>query len=226
MSNYNIVENRPELSLEQIEKGMDFSKVKQKAAAGSGSSFYGAMIGGLGVVVLLVSSVLFFSEKNNPVVTENSNSTIPLKENAPENYTIPAEKDTSLLSTSPSMVNIPVIGKENKEGEKEKRIDLIKPVVKKKSKYQFKVNISYEDFPELKAFQNLWFEVSDSTKNFNPASAGVKWTDVDVARIGTTNNYKFIFSNHEKDIEVIAYPVVNEKDYKKAFAKWESMCAN
>ena len=107
MDKYNVNENRPELTDEQIEKGMDFSKVMTKASANGGSSFYKAIITGIGGLVLILSTVLFFSKDDAKQMAENTNSTLNSDANKPVLFTVDATKDTTLLYNTGSLIKIP-----------------------------------------------------------------------------------------------------------------------
>ncbi len=335
MKKYNINENRPELTQEQIEKGVDFSKVKDKATAKPGSSFYKLIIAGIAGLVLIVSAVLFFSKDETEQIGENTNRALNSIDNMPTVFMIDVAKDTTLLYNTGSLIKIPAnsfvdalgnkveglvelkyrefhnvgeiilagipmtydsagtqyhfesagmfemnafqngqpvfianaksievnlvslnknetkfnqyyfdeksdewnyTGKdsptvviENKGTETVKAseaIDLIKPIAKQKRQQQFTISINYEEYPELMAFENVLFEVSPENKNFDPSTATIKWDDVKIERIGKTNNYNLTFTNSNKSYDVIAYPVVEKGDLKKAQAKWDYIYNN
>ena len=335
MENYNINENRPELTQEQLEAGMDFSKVKQIAAKNAPSSFYKKL--GLGLGVLIIALTSFFLLNSVEKKTEESSvSLLKTEANQLQSFTIYGSMDTTLLFNTGSLIKVPSnafvdaggnpvsglielkyrefhnVGEiilagipmtydsagaeyhfesagmfelnafqngepvflakdkiievslasldknENKfnqyyldpaskkwsyTGEDKPRIvslpdsvgttdsaksglDLIKPIAKKKSRQQFTVGISYDDYPELKAFDNVLFEVSPETKNFDPTTAKMKWDDVTVDRIGKSDNYKLTFIGSGKTVEVIAYPVVEKNDLKKSQATFDQLYAN
>lgn len=335
MKKYNINENRPELTKEQMEKGKDFSKIESKASANAGSSFSKGMIAGLVSIVLILSAVLFFSKDDKKQIVENENAVLNSDANQPTVFMVDVAKDTTLLYNTGSLIKIPansfVDSSGNKveglvelkyrefhnvgeiilsgipmtydsagtqyhfesagmfemhafqngnpvfianeksieinlasldkdktkfnqyyfnqktdkwdytgediptivnagEGAETKKvlvtIDLIKPVAKQKTQQQFTISINYEEFPELIAFDNVLFEVSPETKNFDPATASIKWDNVEIERVEKTNNYKLTFTNDSKSYEVIAYPVVDKKDLKKAQAKWDYLYNN
>jgi len=126
MKKYNINENHPELTKEQIEKGMDFSKVKKMAAAKTYGSFYKAMIAGIGVTMLIIcpvalnhnnadSSSTSYSnyEKDTVVLSQKGSLTKELARPFPnipveyEKFTIEANEYSSVKSADGSVIKIP-----------------------------------------------------------------------------------------------------------------------
>ena len=335
MEKYNINEDRAELTQEQFEEGMDFSKVKKIASKKARSSFNKKLAIGLGILILGVTALLFLT-KDAKQIEESSNVTLKTKANQVQEFSVDGSRDTTILFNSGSLIKIqantfvdsarnPIVGlvelkyrefhnvgeiilaripmtydsagteyhfesagmfelnafqngkpvfitndksievslasldksgtkfnqyyldpasqKWNYTGEDFPTIvgltdsaklidsaksgfDVIKPIVKKKNQQQFTISISYDEYPELKAFDNVLFEVSPETKNFDPSTAKMKWDDVDVERIGKTNSYKLTFVGNSKTYEIIAYPVVEKNNLKKSQAKFEQLYAN
>jgi len=88
----------------------------------------------------------------------------------------------------------------------------IKPKVLDKEKYSFTINVDYKDFPELKAFKGLKFQVSDKEKNFNPSYAQTEWEDVTISSREERSEYNTCFANKIKTVCFITNPVVDEKN--------------
>ena len=335
MKKYKIVDNRKELTDEEIEKRMDFSKVKSIMAANQRKSLYQKSAAGLAGLALIISLMVYLNQKPSEQISDTADIVLANNANQPSAFMIDTNKDTTLLYSTGSLITIPAnsfvdsagnkvegivelkyrefhnVGEiilagipmvfdsaENKyhfesagmfeinayqnqapvfidknkdveikmvslndnktdfnqyyldpmsqkwsytgedipsivsgSNQVERKtgavgIDLIKPVAKQKNLQQFTVNISYEEFPELMAFDKVLFEVSTETKNFDPSTANVKWDDVVIERIGSTRNYKLEFSNSAAACEIIATPVVEAGDLKKALSKFDQLYNN
>ncbi len=336
MEKYNVNENRPELTQEQLEAGMDFSKVKKIASKNARGSFYKKLTIGLGILILAVSTLLFLNQKDEKISKDSSILALKSEANQLQEFSVNVSKDTTLLFNTGSLIKIPEnifvdaqgnaitglvelkyrefhnvgeiilagipmtydsagsgyhfesagmfelnafqngmpvfiandksievrLASLDKNGTKfnqyyldpasqkwnyigedfptivslkdstklidsaKSRFDVIKPIVKKKNQQQFTISISYDEYPELSAFENVLFEVSPETKNFDPSTSKMKWDDVTIERIGKTDNYKLIFFGTGKSYEIIAYPVVEKNNFKKSQAKFEQLYAN
>jgi hypothetical protein len=100
----------------------------------------------------------------------------------------------------------------------------IKPVLANKEKYSFTINVDYRDFPELKAFKNLKFEVSDKEKNFKAVYAKETWDDVNVYRGETRSEYSTCFTNTLRGkICFITNPVFAKKDFTNAEVSYDRL---
>ena len=333
MKKHNIIQNRPELTQEQIDKGMDFSKVTISAASVKSGAIKKIAITALGTVLIVASALVFFNNQSIAPISKKENEALKTKGNELKTFQIDASKDTTLLFETGSIINIlanslvdengnaitgmveiryrefhnlgeiilsgikmtydssgteyhfesagmfeilafqnnrPVFVADNKsiqvkmvslDSKKEKfnqyflnpsnnsweyigedtpeissfpyssannsnSFDVIKPKVKRKKGQQFTISINYENFPELMAFDQVLFEVSPDTKNFNPKTANIKWEDVEIKRIDKTNKFTVSFINDSTSYSVIAFPVVDEKDLKKSKAKWDFLYQN
>lgn len=92
----------------------------------------------------------------------------------------------------------------------------IKPEILDKDKFNFTINVDYKDFPELKAFKEVKFQISEKEKNFKPDYANQVWDDVEIENGEERNEYMTCFLNQKQKICFITNPVVDEKDIKIA----------
>lgn len=329
MKKYNIIENRPELTSEEIKNGMDFSKVKSKTLVKSSGKMYNKISVGIGGLII-VAVVIFWVNKNN-VNTKPKNSNVALLADSMnlQEFIIETNNDTTLVYSSGSLISIPsnafvdsvgndingkivlrfeefhnvgeillskipmtydsagitynfesagmfkieaeqdnkpiyikkgkiievkmtslnndnskfnkyyfdkkknawnylekdiptMLNKSSNIGVDESAFDLIKPKEKKNNAIQFTINVSFDEFPELMAFNNILFEVSPKNTNFNSESAKNIWNDVEIERLGKTDEYNVTFSDDNKTFSVIAYPVVNSTDLKMSKQNWNA----
>ncbi len=106
MEPYTINDNRPDLTPSEIEKGKNFSAIKNRAASGGGS-FYTPLIAGLTVAVLLISSVLTLSKNPEKKIAEQTKATLQTNSNQPQVYIIDPVRDTTLVYSTGSQIKIP-----------------------------------------------------------------------------------------------------------------------
>ncbi len=86
----------------------------------------------------------------------------------------------------------------------------------------FKLDGNYDEFPELKAFDNLIFEVGDENSNYNKSFHEITWSDVKVTEGPLKGkNYVLNLIYRSKREKLIVYPVLSGNDLIKA----ESMYA-
>lgn len=125
MKKYNINENQPELNAEQVEKGMDFNKVKANAAKLGKWSFVKKTVIASGSAAALVTALLIYSgSEKNPIENgkaDLSNATsqdqLNTDANKPTDFVIDPTRDTSLIYATGSVLNIPASVFVNEKGE-------------------------------------------------------------------------------------------------------------
>lgn len=97
------------------------------------------------------------------------------------------------------------------------------PLKSSSDKPTFKIDGSFEEFPELMAFKNILFEVGSENKNYNKEIHEVTWSNLKIKQ-GTIKgkNYLLELSYRNKKERLIVYPVLNEIDYKNAQIQYEN----
>jgi len=92
-----------------------------------------------------------------------------------------------------------------------------KPVESTLGKPVFKLDGSYDDFPELAAFNNVIFEVGPENKNYNKELHNVTWSDVKVTQGPVKGkNYLLTLSYRSRSEKLVVYPVLSGDDFDKA----------
>jgi len=332
MKKYNIIEDRPDLTSEEIKNGMDFSKVINKTVVKSSGTIYKKKSVGIGGFIILASIVFLVNKNNVNSNQKRQDATLLADSMKMQEFVLESQSDTTLVYSSSSLISIPSnafvdsAGNEIKgkiqlrfeeyhnvgeillsgipmtydsagikynfesagmfkiEAEQsgnpifiksgksieikmaslnndkskfnkyyfdkkknawdylekdipsqlnsistseipESKFDLIKPKEKNSKAIQFTINVSFDEFPELKAFNNLLFEISPKNKNFDSKTANITWDEVEIERIENTDDYNVTFTNDNKTFSVIAYPVVNTSDLKTSKQYWESQYA-
>lgn len=111
--------------------------------------------------------------------------------------------------------------------EKEKPMPIAKA---DKSKTKFHIVVDAGEFPEIAMYKGVRFQVKDE-KNFDPGSAKTEWEDVKLKKL-TGIEYEVTFTKGKRIFNVIATPVVDDKDmpaaqkiYDRKFAEYENKLA-
>jgi len=103
-------------------------------------------------------------------------------------------------------------------------IDIKQPTKPRKadnSKFHLSIDFLDEQFPELRGFRNIVFEVSESNKNFNPKWRNQLWNDIKIERDKKVGEYVIIFTSPTQQIKVNAYPVIPAENYAQALKEFE-----
>ena len=97
------------------------------------------------------------------------------------------------------------------------------PIKSSPDKPTFKIDGSFDEFPELMAFKNILFEVGAENKNYSKEIHEVTWSNLKIKQ-GTIKgkNYLLELSYRNKKEKLIVYPVLNETDYKIAQIQYEN----
>jgi hypothetical protein len=161
---------------------------------------------------------VFVNKKNKPVINIATQNTDPAQNlyyldtvtkqwvNRGKSEILEVGKeDIANTSTAPEVVNLP---------------KPVKPSLMNNEKPIIKVTIDPESFEELKAYNNLQFQVDKSEKRFNPEASNTVWSDIRLKKGKKNGIYfiKFTGTNIDKNrsVEYKVRPVLSDKDYAKA----------
>jgi len=99
----------------------------------------------------------------------------------------------------------------------------LKPMRSNKSRPTFKLDGSYNEFPELSAFNNVVFEVGPENKNYTKEFNEITWSDVKVTQGPVKGkNYILNLSYRNRFEKLIVYPVLTGADFDKAQKNYEN----
>lgn len=84
------------------------------------------------------------------------------------------------------------------------------------NKHSFNINANFNDFPILKAFKKVKFQVSDNDKNFHPKYAQRRWNSVEIKKANKKNEYTVCFSDFTKKVCFAVVPVFDGENFEKA----------
>jgi hypothetical protein len=102
-----------------------------------------------------------------------------------------------------------------------------KPVKLTAGRPTFKFEGSYDEFPELSAFDNVVFEVGPENKNYSPELHEITWSDVKIGQGPVKGrNYILDLSYRSRRERLVVYPVLTGKDYEKARTRYEEQLEN
>ncbi len=93
---------------------------------------------------------------------------------------------------------------------------LIKPIEQDENKQVFSINVDYSDFPELKAFKDVLFQVSDKEKNFDPSYTNILWENTTINRGELIDEFQVCFEKQEQNVCFLTNPVVSNSNYEEA----------
>lgn len=104
-----------------------------------------------------------------------------------------------------------------KAGQLPKTKEPLKPAQPTKGRPTFKLDGSYDEFPELAAFDNVVFEVGTENVNYRKDMHEITWSDVKISQGPVKGkNYILNLTYRNQTEKLIVYPVLTGEDFDKA----------
>jgi hypothetical protein len=126
------------------------------------------------------------------------------------NHVIPARIDSVRNIFEQKIAKIPVVK------------EPARPAKSTTGRPTFKFEGSYEEFPELSAFDNVVFEVGPENKNYSPELHEITWSDVKISQGPVKGkNYLLDLSYRNRHERLVVYPVLTGRDYEFAKNRYE-----
>jgi hypothetical protein len=98
-----------------------------------------------------------------------------------------------------------------------------KPIKVTAGRPQFKLEVNYNEFPELAAYKNAVFEVGTENKNYISNIAEITWGSAEISEgIQKGKNYLLTLKLGKQIEKLIVYPALAGADYDKALKSYES----
>jgi archaellum component FlaF (FlaF/FlaG flagellin family) len=97
---------------------------------------------------------------------------------------------------------------------------LTRPMLSDPQKFSFKIAYDATEFPELKAYENVMFQVTDD--HFKPAYFKINWDKISLYSGEEKGDYIVKLKKKDTTINVTAVPVFDATNYSKALAKFEA----
>ncbi len=99
----------------------------------------------------------------------------------------------------------------------------LKPAQPTKGRPNFKLDGSYNEFPELAAFNNVLFEVGPENKSYSNDLHEITWSDVKMTQGPVKGkNYVLNLSYRNRSERLVVYPVLTGTDFDKAQKQYEA----
>lgn len=93
----------------------------------------------------------------------------------------------------------------------------LKPRSNDNGRPTFKLEGSYNEFPELAAFNNVLFEVGPENKSYSKELHEITWSDLKISQGPLKGiNYLLTLKSRNRSEKLIVYPVLSGKDLEKA----------
>lgn len=96
----------------------------------------------------------------------------------------------------------------------------IPPALSDPGKYCFKISYDKSGFPELAAYDNVLFQVTDNT--FKPAYYKINWKNISLESSGIKGTYLVKLMKADTIITVSAIPVFDKSNYAAALAAFDA----
>lgn len=116
------------------------------------------------------------------------------------NVVIPKKVDSIEVSCNNKRKALPIVNEPNKPN-------------KATGRPNFVLDGNYDEFPELKSFKNLLFEVGVENKNYNQSFHEITWSEINVSEGPSKGkNYILTLKYKTKQEKLIVYPVLQGQD--------------
>ncbi|MDP2384852.1 MAG: hypothetical protein Q8M29_00640 [Bacteroidota bacterium] len=86
-----------------------------------------------------------------------------------------------------------------------------KPLAADKSRKQFKLNVNFNQYPELKAFEGCVFEVDESNTQYTKEFNSIAWSDAQISESDIKGKYYLNLSLGYRKEKLLVYPVFDGK---------------
>lgn len=101
----------------------------------------------------------------------------------------------------------------------------IKPSLQDTTKINFNLNVSEEEFPEIKGYKNMAWQYVGNSEATNPVknewAFATQWTKIALEPSGNDSSYLMIFSNPTKEFRTEVKPIFEKKDLSDALLTFQ-----
>jgi hypothetical protein len=180
MKKYEIKTDRPIPTQEEVEKGMNMEKVKAKAGTFRKAKTNNAIIGG-SIILGLAFLGLFWIKNDSDQPGKEEIALLPSNSNISISYIIEAEKDTSLVYKTGTIINIPAMAFLDEKG----------------NEIKGKIEIKYREFHDLGEIL-----LSAIPMTYDSAGSQYHFESAGMFEINGYKDNKAVFIKNDKTIEV------------------------
>lgn len=103
----------------------------------------------------------------------------------------------------------------------QKPVEPVMPLKADKRKNRFTIAINPQEFPEMKSYKDMIFEVDESNQKFNREWYKVTWESIILSKTDRANKYKITLAKAGEIVELDVYPVFDEKNFEKEIADYD-----
>jgi len=143
--------------------------------------------------------------------------------NCPQGASNSEEENVLVLNPDSLSTRLVVLQKEIVELQK---VSPLKPVQLAEEKPSFTINTEEDEFPEMKAYKKIKFQVLNEA-DYKPEKAAILWEDVLLEKTTKENQYRVTFKTKTETLSVLAVPVFEARDlaaakevYKQKFTEY------
>ncbi len=106
-----------------------------------------------------------------------------------------------------------------------KPIEPVKPLKANKHKHCFTLAVNPLEFPEMKEFKDMIFEVDESKQKYNKSWEAITWESV-LSKGDSANKYKITLTKGTQMVILDVYPVLDGKAFEDAMKAYEQKNAD
>ncbi|CAN5120472.1 hypothetical protein BH09BAC5_BH09BAC5_07970 [soil metagenome] len=96
-----------------------------------------------------------------------------------------------------------------------------KPLKANKHKNRFTVAVDPVEFPEMKDYKDMVFEVDESSQKFEKSWYNITWESIKLSRGNKENAYKIALNKSDSHVMLDVYPVLEDKRFDDAMAEYD-----
>lgn len=182
MKKYEIKENRPELTDDEIKQGMDFSKINNVVPKTKAFSIKKVLVAGI-TVAAIITAAIFWSDITGKGSADKkiTEAKLPSTDNITDTFVVNSEKDTMLVYSSGTRIKIPANAFVDEAGT---------PVTGN-------INLNYREFHNVGEIL-----LSAIPMRYDSAGKEMYFESAGMFDIGAKQNGKAIFIKNDKSLEV------------------------
>jgi len=125
-------------------------------------------------------------------------------------------------TTSSALSDSQVTQKMEQEVENMKKNMPFEPRTHSSKGYRFTLDVLPEEFPELKAFKGMEFEIARGTAGWNTELYETRWDNISVGESKIKGHLSMTLTKNGKDRVLDIYPVYTGEEYEKALASYKA----
>ncbi|CAN5915161.1 hypothetical protein BH11BAC7_BH11BAC7_20290 [soil metagenome] len=102
----------------------------------------------------------------------------------------------------------------------QKPVEPLKPLKADRHKNRFTIAINALEFPEMRSYKDMIFEVDESNQKFNSAWYNVTWESIKLSKTAYENKYQITLAKSGEVVVLDVYPVFDDKNFEKEMSAY------